>query len=421
MEEQKLEEKELKEKEEKEEEEGVIKRVNDILTISYLLNSQRIYTGNPTYTHQIFENEEIKLSLKDQNLTIEIEIDINSLQSHLILKNASQEIQQQIIEKISPLLSLNSFDWIFDSFTPKESFQINNKEELGGKNEEEGEKEKELIEFYVLTHLDSGANELLSRGEKISMWYIETASSIDFNDNKWEVIYMIKKIKNEQIFIGYCTLYTFHNPFLGSKIRICQVLILPPFQRQGIGRLLLLFIYNLVSLRSNINEITVEDPSDDFQTLRDLIDLEWYINHYIKERQEISTLKLTSNQIHFIQNCYEFHQLKAIKESLNLETHQNIGKKRLRIDEEEGNQTNRKEEEEINIQTNKEEEKEEERRQEYSSKLKEFRLKNKRYLLQQNGELKGLEKKKMQNELNELYQELEQRYEKVERKFKFWE
>jgi ribosomal protein S18 acetylase RimI-like enzyme len=33
--------------------------------------------------------------------------------------------------------------------------------------------------------------------------------------------------------------HTFRNPFAGSRSRVCQALVLPPFQRQGHGRRLL--------------------------------------------------------------------------------------------------------------------------------------------------------------------------------------
>lgn len=258
-----------------------------------------------------------------------------------------------------------------------------------------------------MTHQDQGAGELLSRAEKIAMWYIETASSIDFKDDKWEVVYIIKRVGDQKIFVGYCTLYTFHNPFLGSKIRICQVLILPPFQGKGFGRKLLLFIYNLVYSRSHISEITVEDPAEGFQNLRDLVDMEWYFRLHLQQNKTLPELKLTSGQLHFVQNCFEFHTLQAMNNSsLDLENTHNSSKKRPL--------------EAIDGEDEKAQVVDEDKIKEYRKKLKEFRLSNKRYLLQQNGDLRGLEANKMKRELDELYQELEKRYERAEKKFNFW-
>lgn len=55
------------------------------------------------------------------------------------------------------------------------------------------------------------------------------------------------------------------------RYRISQFLILPPFQRQGHGTRFLEAIYN--NRPKNTLEICVEDPSDEFQMLRDRLDL----------------------------------------------------------------------------------------------------------------------------------------------------
>lgn len=80
-------------------------------------------------------------------------------------------------------------------------------------------------------------------------------------------------------FAGYITLFTFHNPFLGSKIRVCQVLVLPHMQGQGLGREMLLAVYRLAQSRENVTEVTVEDPCPAFERLRDAVDCEWALLH----------------------------------------------------------------------------------------------------------------------------------------------
>lgn len=57
------------------------------------------------------------------------------------------------------------------------------------------------------------------------------------------------------------------------RYRISQVLILPPYQRQGHGRRLYDLIYNQCLARPDVRQVTVEDPNDEFQTLRDLADV----------------------------------------------------------------------------------------------------------------------------------------------------
>ena len=54
---------------------------------------------------------------------------------------------------------------------------------------------------------------------------------------------------------GFLTLYAFNNPLKGKSIRVCQVLILPPFQRQGHGQRLLREAYRLAREKDVVYEV----------------------------------------------------------------------------------------------------------------------------------------------------------------------
>ena len=54
--------------------------------------------------------------------------------------------------------------------------------------------------------------------------------------------------------------------------RISQVFVFPPFQRQGHGERLLKIFNNLAIANNRVKDVTVEDPSDQFQSLKDYID-----------------------------------------------------------------------------------------------------------------------------------------------------
>jgi histone acetyltransferase 1 len=89
------------------------------------------------------------------------------------------------------------------------------------------------------------------------------------------------------------TVYRYYAYPLHTRPRISQVLILPPFQRLGIGAQLVqaspknmpvyqFRVFNRISILkaiyahftsiSSVIDITVEDPSEDFQRLRDFVD-----------------------------------------------------------------------------------------------------------------------------------------------------
>jgi GNAT superfamily N-acetyltransferase len=386
------------EKQGKESNEKISRRVNDLLTIRYLQDTENssTYSHSPSYTHQLFDQEIIALDEQSLDLQIDLEIYISDLRSSLRISNASDEIKLHITQQITPYLTSEPSEFKFhESHAPQKVFDLGN-----------GTDEK--FEMYLMTYRDRGASELLKRAEKIALFYIETASSIDFEDDKWEVLFLIKRDSlNQTAFIGYYTLYTFHNPFLGSKLRICQVLILPPFQGHGLGKQMLSFIYSLVQSRPHVTEITVEDPAESFQNLRDLVDLEWSLGHpNLSSSQE---LKIIPSQFYFIQNAIEFHDIQSLappEES----------------PEEEERETKKRSFDAIIVSDENSIPKKVSKRSqtEFQQKMKEFRLRNKRYLLQQNGDLKGLEKAVMQKELGELYECLEKRYQRVHRRGDIW-
>ena len=197
---------------------------------------------------------------------------------------------------------------------------------------------------------------------------------------------------------GYFTLFTFHNPFAGSKMRVCQCLVLPHLQGRGLGRELLMCTYRLASDLSHVTEITVEDPAPGFQSLRDAVDLEWLFCHWptpplsrtiagatvaaatvaIKPGDvsiAAAKLKLTPAQVEYLSEAEQYACLQLQAEALGgaesaagrafLDTH-----------------------------------------------VKSLRLTVKRRLLRQQPDIKALPKVQMQRELERLYAEQQERFER---------
>lgn len=133
------------------------------------------------------------------------------------------------------------------------------------------------------------------------LWFIDASSYINADDPNWEILLLIRKrqlhtsiesngrnarnAKNEHrfdySFVGYMTLYRYfalqpqEQPEMHRKwkLRISQVLILPPFQNAGHGKTLMDFVYThlLYTRDSEFTELTVEDPNPSFQFLRDMM------------------------------------------------------------------------------------------------------------------------------------------------------
>lgn len=62
-------------------------------------------------------------------------------------------------------------------------------------------------------------------------------------------------------------------------MRISQFLVLPPYKKRGHGSKLYQTIYEIFKSRTEICEITVEDPNEEFSDMRDKNDIRYLLEH----------------------------------------------------------------------------------------------------------------------------------------------
>jgi len=173
--------------------------------------------------------------------------------------------------------------------------------------------------MWLVSHNDPFVSQIIAKAENIAIWFIETADSLDFSVDRWEAVFLFKVLKQsisttDQVvniqhryaLVGYVTLFSFQNPILGAKLRICQALIFPNFQRQGLGHKMLITIYELAKSRQEVVEVTVEDPAPAFQILRDQVDCKWCIQQ-LSDESDPNLLSLVGN---FILTATQLSQLK---------------------------------------------------------------------------------------------------------------
>ncbi|KAJ1786155.1 histone acetyltransferase 1, partial [Coemansia sp. RSA 2399] len=115
------------------------------------------------------------------------------------------------------------------------------------------------------------------RMQTFLLFYIEGAQFIDTSDEKWRVFTVFEKLVLQGVasysLVGYCTMYQFFHYPDRKRPRISQFLVLPPFQGQGHGSQLYRFIYSLVQRTPEYADLTVEDPSESFDDMRDRNDM----------------------------------------------------------------------------------------------------------------------------------------------------
>ncbi|CAM4791465.1 unnamed protein product [Rotaria magnacalcarata] len=154
------------------------------------------------------------------------------------------------------------------------------------------------------------------QGEKKSLSYSINRVNQNFCDDKkfveryshdpnWVIYLLYQQYQNDngQICyapIGFITVYLYYAYPEKRRPRVSQVLILPPYQRKGHGRRLLTAIYNDLRKDSRVQDITAEDPSDEFVALRDLVSLELchkYLPDLFSKESILKTNRLTKEMI----------------------------------------------------------------------------------------------------------------------------
>lgn len=237
-----------------------VRRVNDITTLRFLGHrNNSINDFSPEFMHQIFDEEKLSMSL---SLKIILTVDLVDLSSDISVENYCGQIEyDNIMSKMAPFV------------TPK--FELSAECKVIGKEIAKITINSEEYLICLANHSHDGCNELVKRFERLAVFFIETADSVDFTDERWEILILYHIKDNNMYYAGYTTLFRFHNPIHGSKMRICQALVLPPYQRRGLGRLMLTRVYELARTDANIVEVTVEDPCEGFRSLRDIVDVQW--------------------------------------------------------------------------------------------------------------------------------------------------
>ncbi len=154
--------------------------------------------------------------------------------------------------------------------------------------------------------------------QKLAIWFIENADDVDLTSDEgggsWKVLYLFHKQQQQQqlqhskndvykySLVGYVTLFAFYSPFKKPKsgivLRICQALILPPYQRCGHGKVFIRAVYDYAngkfddkllqqsttttssSTLLEVVEVNVEDPAPSFEALRNCVDYELFCENY---------------------------------------------------------------------------------------------------------------------------------------------
>ncbi|XP_048379257.1 histone acetyltransferase type B catalytic subunit isoform X2 [Stegostoma tigrinum] len=238
---------------------------------------------SPLYSHQVFGDEESVFGYKD--LEIQLYYSTCSLTTFFNIKYSSKVVEKydnvevdnveskllefipagycinldEFIVQLEKDASFRPFGFLIHSYTvydEKEGLELN-------------------YEIYKTDISCPGFREYHERLQTFLIWFIETASFIDVDDDKWQFFLVFEKYLEDGLprfaTVGYMTVYNFYAYPDKMRPRIGQMLVLPPFQGEGHGAQLLETVQKFYTRDPAVLDITAEEPSEDFVKLRDFV------------------------------------------------------------------------------------------------------------------------------------------------------
>lgn len=159
-----------------------------------------------------------------------------------------------------------------------------------------------------------------ARMQTLVMWFIESATMIDYEDPHWDFFLIFERFnpstsedpnsttvstEDRFYFAGYATVYRYYAYPDKTRPRVSQMILLPPYRRNGLGTTLLQSIYDYYLKQPATLDITAEDPDEEFIAMRDFLDCK-------------NCLKLDSYQPDKLKEGWSEEKAKEAQEKLKL-------------------------------------------------------------------------------------------------------
>ncbi|TKX24368.1 putative histone acetyltransferase type B catalytic subunit [Elsinoe australis] len=312
---------------------------NDAFTISLWQGEREVDSFNPEFTYPIYGEEEAIFGY--QGLKISLAFAAHNLTPHLDVRYQKQFPPQGEIKATEVREPL-------EEFLPPAAFQsVNRKTALAdaeaakfippGEKLETFEAKDGTYEVWVAPLSDPRAKQILVNMQILVPIFIEGGTILELEYpwivDRWKIfmLYQIDSspppLASRYVFAGYATSFqVFSLPSRGEELeaslkphpdneidaivsswssdskpitslslpsreRISQFILLPSRQRSGLGSRLYSTVYNHLTAPSHITELTVEDPNEAFDDMRDIADLV----HLRTTNSTFSSLRLPSS------------------------------------------------------------------------------------------------------------------------------
>ena len=79
--------------------------------------------------------------------------------------------------------------------------------------------------------------------QPLLLFYVDAAEQLSHDDPQWELLVAVSRSaaqpESPPRVLGFLTYYRYYAFPHHERVRVAQILVMPPFQRQGVGRCLL--------------------------------------------------------------------------------------------------------------------------------------------------------------------------------------
>ncbi|QLG74858.1 hypothetical protein HG535_0H01850 [Zygotorulaspora mrakii] len=291
---------------------------NEALKVS--LVSENAIQFSPLFTYPIFGDSEQIFGYKD--LVIYLAFDAITFKPFLNVKfsekldKEADDVEGKLLEFLpADVIRKDEAKWVESFEEEQKSFQLP-PDECRVSSYQIGE---ETYAVYKLGISNDFCRKLHHRVQIFSLLFIEAASYIDENDTNWEIFWTFNVTTRKCV--GYVTTYTYWkytgarnfdaNLQLKFRAKISQFVIFPPYQGRGHGSNLYNSLVDTWMKDDSIEEITVEDPNESFDDLRDRNDLKRLFNAklVVELPEDISLEWLDRKRIEFKLEKRQFSRL----------------------------------------------------------------------------------------------------------------
>lgn len=213
-----------------------------------VVGSAREGPFEPQFTHQVFEDEQVpaqvhairaRISLQTAASAVEVEADDDNKGSLCVARQraprGAPDPMPRSGAKIRDQLRPALVEEAESAAAVKAAPAVDPYGELAAHYEAAGTRFETWLGCPAQAATDGqpAPREHHTRLQGLAQLFVDAASAIDLEDPRWRVFTLWAREGERAAVAGFATAFAFQNPIKGPAMRVCQVLVLPPYQRQG--------------------------------------------------------------------------------------------------------------------------------------------------------------------------------------------